>query len=89
MPIFKCSKCGVIDNTATSGYWHRYMSLEKGQTPPPPLCSQCDPEIGQWHGRFERNTPGELKVVEGPDGFYYDPEDKYLAKLRAEKRQPG
>jgi hypothetical protein len=86
MPIFKCSKCGVIDNTATSGYWHRFMDVNPGETPPPALCSQCDPTIGTWHDHFPRKTAIELGVVEGPDGFYYDPEDEYLERLRREKR---
>jgi hypothetical protein len=47
MPIFVCEKCNCLENTACSQYWSR----EKGS---PALCSQCDPEIGKWHGRFER-----------------------------------
>lgn len=50
MSIFICSKCGCIDNTATSDYWalvknneklkliySKDLSLYKGS----PLCSEC------------------------------------------------
>jgi hypothetical protein len=46
MSLFKCSGCGCVENTALSGFWF------KGDKPP--LCSECDPEIGQWHGLFPK-----------------------------------
>lgn len=49
MPIFVCDNCNHLENTALSRYWYR----EKGT---PALCSQCDPEIGRWHGRFPRKV---------------------------------
>lgn len=80
MPIFKCSKCGMLDNTAISGYWARQMDSL------PALCAECNPEIGKWHGEFERVTPESQGYVEGPDGFLYSPNDEYLARLRKEKK---
>lgn len=80
MPVFKCSKCGVVENTAISGYWHRLMGLEKGEKPPPPLCSQCDPEFGKWHGQFDRFKPEEHGLVEAPDGFLYHPSEEYYKR---------
>jgi hypothetical protein len=71
----------VIDNTAVTHYWTRDFRKPKGATPADPLCSQCDPEIKKWHGLFERRTPEELGVVQGSDGFYYHPEDKYLKRI--------
>lgn len=47
MPLFQCSECGCIENTALSYYW-----LRDGR---PALCSVCDPYIGRWHGRFPRS----------------------------------
>jgi hypothetical protein len=64
MPLFKCD-CGVIENTAVGKYWHRKSKGEQ------PLCSQC--AGGEWHGRFPRQTPEELGMIEGEDGFYYKP----------------
>lgn len=82
MSIFKCSKCGVVENTALSHYfWNVYQEKK------PPLCSECDPEIGKWHGEFTRDTPESVGYVEGPDGFLYSPDDKYLFRLLAEKER--
>lgn len=50
MPLFICSKCRVIENTALGRYWETVMTKDE------PLCSQCDPKINKWHGRFERQT---------------------------------
>jgi hypothetical protein len=44
--LFVCDKCRCIENTATSRFWRRGDG--------PALCSQCDPEIGKWHGCFPR-----------------------------------
>jgi len=64
MPLFKCTKCGVIENTATSNFWI---------TKEPPLCSQCDPAIGKWHGIFDRKPAAGMKI--GSDGLLYSPEE--------------
>lgn len=42
MPLFRCDKCGVIENTALGKFWG-----EKEK-----LCSQCG--FGKWHGKFKR-----------------------------------
>jgi hypothetical protein len=44
VPVFICESCSCIENTAVSNYWSRGNG--------PALCSECDPEIGKWHGRF-------------------------------------
>ena len=49
MPLFKCSKCGCCENTALSNYWWTVFQEKK-----PPLCSECDPEIGKWHEHFTK-----------------------------------
>src|SRR5687768_17340713 len=67
MPIFKCSQCGMVENTAVCNYWTDAV-LEKK----PPLCSECDPAIGKWHGMFERVRATGYKL--GNDGFLYEPE---------------
>ncbi len=65
MPLFECSKCHCVENTAVTGFWCRTM-LEKQ----PPLCSECDPEIGKWHGHFAKTPISEWNdhveyVIEG------------------------
>lgn len=46
MPLFNCSKCGVVENTALGAYWYNSC---KGK---PVLCSEC--ATGKWHGEFAR-----------------------------------
>ncbi len=31
-------------------YWYRKMENR------PDLCSECDPSIGKWHGKFPKRT---------------------------------
>ncbi len=63
MPLFECSKCHCIENTACSNYW---VSKDK-------FCSECDPKIGKWHGRFEKQSAVGLLI--GNDGFLYYSEE--------------
>lgn len=60
MPLFICSKCGCIENTALSLYWVRSFSDKET----PPLCSECDPEIGKWHNRFPKQKYEEIRDKE-------------------------
>jgi hypothetical protein len=46
---------------------------DKGE-PKPLLCSECDPEIGKWHGRFPKQSAKGYLI--GADGFLYWKEDK-------------
>jgi hypothetical protein len=55
MPLFNCSRCNVIENTALGAYWNE---RRKGK---PVLCSECD--TGEWHGKFPR-TFGEIEAKE-------------------------
>jgi len=45
MPLFKCEKCGVIENTALT-----LCSWSAGKK----LCSECCPKQKKWHNRFEK-----------------------------------
>jgi hypothetical protein len=46
MPLFNCSDCGVVENTALGAFW---WNRRKGI---PVQCSQC--ATGEWHGKFDR-----------------------------------
>lgn len=63
MPLFVCRKCNCVDNTALTGYWHKAMERK------PALCSECDPEIGKWHGEFPKTNAAGWLV--GEDGFVW------------------
>lgn len=52
MSTFICTKCGAIENTATSNYW---VNKCDGR---PALCSYC--ETGKWHGKFKRKHWSKL-----------------------------
>lgn len=68
MPLFRRSKCGCIENTATSNYW----SNEWSETPQ--LCLECDPEIGRWHDRFpkEKVETDDPRLMVNSDWFKGD-----------------
>jgi hypothetical protein len=67
MSIFMCTECGCVENTACSNYWSRNLNDDKEDSKP--LCSECDPLIGKWHGKFEKHQ-ADLMLV-GEDGFLY------------------
>jgi hypothetical protein len=48
MSKFRCSKCGCAENTALCHYWEQHYNKK------PELCSECDPQIGKWHGFFPK-----------------------------------
>jgi hypothetical protein len=50
MPLFKCSKCGCVENTALCHYWSARLRQS------PALCSACDPKIDKWHGEFPQES---------------------------------
>ncbi len=67
MPLFKCDQCGCVENTACSGFWHREWDQRDGTGDGRALCSECDPQIGKWHARFEKrpwpeNDPNYIDV---------------------------
>lgn len=66
MPLYECSKCSTIDNTALTGFWWEVM--HKGH---PALCSACDPEIKEWHGQFDRLTRSEFENKYGKGEIEY------------------
>lgn len=66
MPIFICSKCGCVDNTATSNYWslvgQRYpMKYEDDleQFRGKPLCSDCAELVFDNDGSNPRVVKGK------------------------------
>ena len=73
MPLFECSECGCVENTALGEYWYRHQ-IEKL----PPLCSEC--ETGKWHGQFEKQYPHECGYTEFEDGFLYTERPEHLKK---------
>ena len=76
MSLFRCEQCGCVENTAASNYISRkYPYSEDGKALPslPALCSECDPEIGKWHGLFPKKSAKGMMLAS--DGFLYSKED--------------
>ncbi len=46
MSTFICTRCGAVENTATSEYW---TLKREGK---PVICSKCS--TGKWHNKFAR-----------------------------------
>ncbi|MCT9125364.1 hypothetical protein [Cupriavidus gilardii] len=61
MPLFRCTQCGCVENTATGAYWWRKHKAK------PVLCSECD--SGQWHGLFPKKDATGMVVDE--NGFLW------------------
>jgi len=62
MPLFRCNRCGCVENTAGSLYWIKKTGEDA-------LCSECDPKIGKWHGYFPKKSA--IGYLLGNDGFLY------------------
>ena len=66
MPLYRCEKCGCIENTALGNFWGKDDSaLWPDEFVGKALCSECSPltyldgsatEFGIWHGRFEKRS---------------------------------
>lgn len=50
MSLYMCRVCGCVENTACANYW---CDTSDGKAP---VCSECDPEIGRWHGGFPKRS---------------------------------
>jgi hypothetical protein len=69
--LFVCDECGVVENTALAGfggYWGRNRKDlghgEQGVGDGKARCSQCNPQIGKWHGCFPRGKwDGKRQVI--------------------------
>lgn len=66
MPLFICSKCGCVENTATSDYWpviHKIFPIEYDASikefEGKPLCSECGRLIFDSKGENPRMIPGK------------------------------
>lgn len=63
MSLYVCEECRTIENTALGLFWTRNVEGD-GRA----LCSACAPEIGEWHGRFDRRTYDGTQNVAWVDG---------------------
>jgi len=66
MPLFECSQCHAVENTActSESWWHRANSK-------PMRCSEC--ADGKWHGMFPKKLVSETRYVTDAQGFLEPP----------------
>jgi hypothetical protein len=65
MSLFKCSKCGCVENTALGEFWPKWRTKDW-------LCSEC--ATGKWHGKFPKENAVETGYYIDSDGFIYHPD---------------
>lgn len=63
MGLFKCDRCGGLENTALGAYWGH---AEK-------LCSEC--ASGTWHGKFEQRPWDPTRDHGYVDGQFLAPSE--------------
>jgi hypothetical protein len=71
MPLFRCDKCGCVENTATGRFWSQKAYSEQV------LCAEC--ATGKWHNSFPKESADGLFVDE--NGFLYLPEEVDQEKM--------
>jgi hypothetical protein len=71
-----------MENTAASNYWSRHDKEDKRA-----LCSECDPEIGKWHGMFKKTSAKGMILAS--DGFLYDPIDVATSSFKWRMEHQG
>lgn len=62
MPLFECTKCHCVENTALSGYWEDELSAHETGGKFEPVCSECG--SGKWHGKFPKRPLAETAYVQ-------------------------
>lgn len=78
MPLFMCSKCGCIENTALGYYWNEMMDAHQENRAAKPLCSLC--RTGKWHDQFPYESAKGWLLAS--DGFIYSKADAESEKKR-------
>jgi len=82
MPLFKCTGCGMVENTALCNFWR---AQSRGL---PAVCSKCDTDIAVWHDQFLRSKPEDHGYEEYSDGFLWHPKkDAVYIKQQKLKRR--
>lgn len=64
MPLFRCDKCGCVENTALSNTW---INIAKNKDV---LCSECS--TGKWRGRFQKKSADGYYIDD--QRFIYHPD---------------
>lgn len=82
MPLFACSKCQCVENSALCNYWAARVPHKE-----PPLCSECDPKINKWHGVFTKRSA--VGMLLDNEGYVWSQDAVNSGHLPAHKRIVG
>lgn len=58
MPLFMCSRCHCVENTAVGNFWNSRAA---------PLCSES--HTGKWHNKFPKKPATGYRM--DADGYIY------------------
>lgn len=72
MSLYRCTKCDVVENTTLGEYWLQHLEAAENGKKFRPLCSLCNPDIGEWHGQFPREGVTSEWLVDNR-GFIWRP----------------
>lgn len=77
MPFFRCSECKSIDNTTLAS-----NSRDRALNGKPLLCSECDPEIKKWHGKFpkEKFDPKKWRISDAKLGLVTRKDEEHIVR---------
>jgi hypothetical protein len=64
MPLFACTICNAIENTAISGYWEQQLDAHHAKDTFKPKCSEC--HTGAWHNQFPKRFAQQEGYVPDP-----------------------
>jgi len=89
MPLYRCEKCGCVENTASGHFYGRDEEGWPIDVRGKALCSACAPAtgpdglptgFGQWHGMFPRGQENGMLIDQS--GFLWSRESKLPASVR-------
>lgn len=93
MSLFRCVSCGCVENTALCGWAWEDLPKEKHYISEHTqrlvtrvrklVCSACNPDIGEWHGRFPQEDATEAGYVPIPHTRYIELPKERLPKEEA------
>lgn len=73
MPLFTCSKCETIENTALADYWIQvYAKKQK------PICHKC--KTGKWHNKFQQKKATIEEILKGDIIYFEHFKDAHIVK---------
>jgi len=71
MGLYMCEECGCVENTALGNFWIKSLTKDKKA-----LCTECDPSVGRWHGRFPKRPADGMLLAD--NGMLYSEKPRHV-----------